>query len=44
VENLAEALAEGIMAHPMMPQFTFDPPEIDALLRYMESLAQARRR
>lgn len=40
VENLAEALAEGIVTgHPAMPRFTFDPPEIDALLTYIASLA-----
>lgn len=40
VENLAEALAEGIVTgHPEMPQFTFTPREIDALLTYMDSLA-----
>jgi mono/diheme cytochrome c family protein len=42
VDHLAEALAEGIVVgHPMMPQFTFDPPEIDALLTYIESLSQS---
>lgn len=46
VANLAEALAEGIVvAHKDMPQFTFDPPEIEALLAFMDSLApDARRR
>jgi mono/diheme cytochrome c family protein len=40
VENLAEALAEGIMVgHPAMPEFRFDPPEIDALLSYLQSLS-----
>jgi cytochrome c len=40
VENLAEALAEGIVTgHPAMPRFTFEPPEIDALLTYIASLA-----
>lgn len=40
VDHLAEALAEGIVVgHPMMPEFTFDPPEIYALLTYIESLA-----
>jgi mono/diheme cytochrome c family protein len=40
VDHLAEALAEGIVVgHPMMPEFTFDPPEIDALLTYIESLS-----
>jgi mono/diheme cytochrome c family protein len=40
VEHLAEALAEGIVVgHPAMPQFVFDPAEIDALLSYLQSLA-----
>jgi mono/diheme cytochrome c family protein len=43
VEHLAEALAEGIVVgHPMMPEFTFAPPEIDALLSYIESLSPGR--
>lgn len=43
VANLAEALAEGIVTgHPAMPQFTFTPREIDALLTYMNSLAPAK--
>jgi cytochrome c len=43
VEHLAEALAEGIVVgHPLMPEFTFDPPEIDALLTYIESLSPNR--
>jgi mono/diheme cytochrome c family protein len=41
VESLAEALAEGIVVgHPMMPEFQLEPPEIDALLAYIESLAK----
>jgi len=44
VQNLAEALAEGIVTgHPMMPEFTFAPDEIDALLTYIDSLAPAPR-
>ena len=40
VEHLAEALAEGIVVgHPLMPEVSFDPPEIDALLTYVESLS-----
>lgn len=36
---LAEALAEGILTgHPDMPEFVFDPDEINAILTYMESL------
>jgi mono/diheme cytochrome c family protein len=41
VENLAEALAEGIVTgHSAMPEFTFAPDEIDALLTYIGSLGQ----
>jgi len=33
-------LAEGIVVgHPLMPEFIIDPPEIDALLTYIESLS-----
>ena len=39
IENLAEALAEGIVTgHPAMPRFTFEPREIDALLTFIASL------
>lgn len=42
VENLAEAFAEGIVtAHPAMPEFTFEPPQIEALLAYIDSLGEA---
>lgn len=42
VEDLAEAFAEGIVtAHPAMPQFTFEPPQIEALLAYIDSLGEA---
>jgi mono/diheme cytochrome c family protein len=42
VEHLAEALAEGIVTgHPAMPQFAFNPPEIDALLGFIDSLGPA---
>ena len=41
VENLAEALAEGIVTgHSAMPEFTFQPNEIDALLTYIASLGR----
>jgi mono/diheme cytochrome c family protein len=44
VEHLAEALAEGIVVgHPAMPEFTFNPPEIDALLSYLQSLSSGDR-
>jgi len=38
VENLAEALAEGIMVgHEDMPEFRMTTSEIDAFLAYLES-------
>ena len=40
-EMLAEALAEGIVVgHPDMPEFALPPSEIDALLRYFDTLRQ----
>lgn len=42
VEHLEEALAEGIMTgHPGMPQFRFEPNEIDDLITYLQSLEDA---
>lgn len=39
VEDLAEALAEGIMtAHPAMPQFKLGVTEIDDQIAYLKSL------
>ncbi len=39
VENLEEAFAEGIMTgHSEMPQFRFEPDQIDALIAYLKSL------
>ncbi len=39
VENLAEALAEGIMTgHPTMPEFRLDPDQIDNLIAYLKTL------
>jgi len=38
-QTLAEALAEGIVSgHPDMPEFVFDPPEIRAIIAYLDSL------
>ncbi len=38
-DQLAEALAEGIMSgHPDMPEFTFEPAEIDAIVGYLATL------
>jgi cytochrome c len=42
-DNLAEALAEGINSgHPDMPEFVFEPPEIEAIVTYLGTLAPAR--
>ena len=39
VENLAEALAEGIMTgHPSMPQFQLDPGQVGDVIAYLQSL------
>ena len=39
LENLAEALAEGIVSgHADMPEFVFPPDEIDAILAYLGKL------
>ncbi|WP_127091547.1 c-type cytochrome [Aquabacter cavernae] len=39
VENLAEALAEGIVTgHPSMPEFQLDGAQIDDLLAYLKWL------
>ncbi|MTD95762.1 c-type cytochrome [Hyphomicrobium sp. xq] len=38
-EQLAEALAEGIISgHPDMPEFTFEPAEIEAIVAYLTTL------
>jgi cytochrome c len=43
-ETLAEALAEGIVSgHPDMPEFIFEPDEIEAIVAYLDSLAPARK-
>ncbi len=42
IADLEEALAEGIMtAHPEMPQFAFEPRDIDAILAYIQSLQKS---
>ncbi|WP_339933554.1 cytochrome c [uncultured Brevundimonas sp.] len=39
VSSLQESLAEGLVtAHPEMPEFTFEPPQIRDLIAYLESL------
>jgi cytochrome c len=39
IEMLAEALAEGMLTgHPEMPEFRFEPPAIQDLIAYIESV------
>ena len=39
VENLAEAVAEGIVSgHPTMPEFRLDPAEINDVIAYLKSI------
>lgn len=39
IEDLAEALAEGILTgHPAMPEFRFEPDEVRAIIKYLESI------
>lgn len=41
VENLAEALAEGIVVgHPAMPAFAFSPAEIDDFLGWLQAIQE----
>lgn len=43
VEHLAEALAEGISTGaPEMPQFKFDPRDVDAIIDYLNAMAAER--
>jgi mono/diheme cytochrome c family protein len=43
VTALEEAFAEGILVgHPAMPEFRFEPHEIDAIIAYLQSV-QTRR-
>ena len=38
-DNLAEALAEGLVSgHPDMPEFVFQPDEVEAITAYLSSL------
>jgi mono/diheme cytochrome c family protein len=39
VDNLAEALAEGILVgHPAMPEMRFPPDDVKAILAYIKSI------
>jgi len=39
VEDLQEPLAEGIVTgHPMMPEFRFDPGQVNDIITYLKTL------
>lgn len=41
IEHLAESLAEGIVVgHKDMPEFLFEPDDIEAILAYISSLGE----
>lgn len=41
IESLEEALGEGIMSgHPDMPEFSFDPGDVGAIIAYLKSIQQ----
>ncbi|WP_348533035.1 cytochrome c [Hyphomicrobium sp. NDB2Meth4] len=38
-DNLAEALAEGLISgHPDMPEFVFEPDQVEAIVAYLNDL------
>lgn len=40
-ETLAEALAEGLSTgHPDMPEFSFEPEQVGAIIEYLDGLAK----
>ena len=43
VNALEEAFAEGVLVgHPEMPEFRFEPAQVDDLLAYIESIQERR--
>jgi len=39
IDSLQEAFAEGIVSgHPDMPIFVFSPQDVDAIIRYLQSI------
>jgi mono/diheme cytochrome c family protein len=41
IDGLAEALAEGFsVGHPDMPEFTFEPDEVAAIIAYLKSIQE----
>jgi mono/diheme cytochrome c family protein len=42
IEDLEEALAEGIVTgHPAMPQLSFEPSDVAAIIAYIKSLQKS---
>lgn len=38
-EALGEALSEGLLTgHPLMPEFRFEPDDVHAIIRYLDSI------
>ena len=45
LDNLAEAFSEGILVgHGPMPEFQFEPDQIDGLIAYLKSIQSPRKR
>ena len=41
IDGLAEALAEGLsVGHPDMPEFVFEPQDVNAILNYLHSIQE----
>jgi mono/diheme cytochrome c family protein len=41
IDGLAEALGEGLsVGHPDMPEFTFEPEDVGAILSYLKSIQE----
>ena len=41
LESLEEALGEGLLTgHPDMPEFKFEPHQIGAIIRYLQSIQE----
>jgi len=41
IESLEESLGEGLMSgHPDMPEFSFPPRDVGAIIRYLRSIQQ----
>jgi cytochrome c len=45
IDALAEALAEGLSSgHPDMPEFRFEVPDVDAILAYLNSIQEIKKK